>query len=86
VISPNEAAVDTETKKKKLLTFRRSQVGRELQQDTLVSTANPSMRSGKGWFLAPPLLGHSGALHTAELLWVGSAFPPGTPSLFQAVT
>ena len=30
--------------------------------------------------------GHSGALHAAELPWVGPAFPPGAQSLVQAVT
>ena len=40
-ISPNAAAVYTETKEKKLLTLRRPQVGRDLQQDTLASTTNP---------------------------------------------
>jgi len=29
---------------------------------------------------------HSGALHTPELPWVGPAFPPGAPSLLQAIT
>ena len=29
---------------------------------------------------------HSGKLHAAELPWVGPAFPPGVPSLVQAVT
>ena len=53
--SPNAAAVDTETKEEKLLTFGRILVGRDLQQDTLISTANPYMRPGKGWILAPPL-------------------------------
>jgi len=44
------------------------------------------MRAGNGWILAPPLSGHSGTLHTPELLWVGPAFPPGAPSLLQAMT
>jgi len=30
--------------------------------------------------------GHSGALYTPELHWVGSVFPPGAQSLFQTVT
>jgi len=30
--------------------------------------------------------GLSGTLHTPELPWVGSAFPPDVPSLVQAVT
>ena len=30
--------------------------------------------------------GPSGPLHAAELPWVGPAFPPGAPSLLQAVT
>ena len=37
----NAAAVQAETKEKKLLTLGRPQVGRDLQQDTLTSTANP---------------------------------------------
>ena len=39
--SPNAAAKDTEKKGEKLLTLGRPQVGRDLQQDTLASTANP---------------------------------------------
>jgi len=39
--NPNAAAIDAEMKEKKLLTFRRPQVGRDLQQDALTSTANP---------------------------------------------
>ena len=38
-----------------LLTSERPQIGRDLQQDALTFTAKPSMRSGKGWFLDPPL-------------------------------
>jgi len=53
--NPN-AVIDTEMKEEKLLTSGRPQVGRDLQQNTLASTANPKMRSGKGWILAPPLL------------------------------
>ena len=30
--------------------------------------------------------GHSGALHAAELPWVGPAFLPGAQSLVQAMT
>jgi len=30
--------------------------------------------------------GHSDALHTPELLWVGPAFPPAAQSLLLAVT
>jgi len=44
-ISPS-AAVDAETKEKKLLTFRRPQVGRDFQQDALASAANAEMMSG----------------------------------------
>ena len=43
-------------KGKKLLTFRRPQVCRDLQQDILATTANPYMRCKKGWILASPLL------------------------------
>jgi len=39
--SPNAPAVDTETKEEKLLTFRRPQVGSDLQGDPFASTANP---------------------------------------------
>jgi len=39
--SPNAAAVDAKTKEEKLLTSERSQVGKDLQRDTLASTANP---------------------------------------------
>ena len=42
------------------------------------------MRAGKVWILAPVL--PSGTLHTAELPWVGPAFPPGAQSLLQALT
>lgn len=39
--SPSAALMDTETKEEDLLTLRRPQVVKDLQQDTLVSTANP---------------------------------------------
>jgi len=39
--SPNAAAKDTEKKGEKLLTFRRPQVHKDLQQNPLVFTANP---------------------------------------------
>jgi len=41
-ISPKVAAIDAETKekKKKLLTFRRPQVSRDIHKDTLSSTAS----------------------------------------------
>ena len=45
-ISPNAAAVDTETKEKKLLTLKRPQVGRDLQQDT--SLPLPTLKWGLG--------------------------------------
>ena len=34
-------AIDAETKEENLLTFKRPQAGRDLQQDTLASTDNP---------------------------------------------
>jgi len=40
-INPSAAAIDTKTKEKKLLTFRRPHIDRDLQQDILTSTANP---------------------------------------------
>jgi len=40
-ISSSAADMDAETKEKNLLTLGRPQVGRDLQQDTLASTANP---------------------------------------------
>jgi len=39
--SPNAAAMDTESKEEKLLTFTGPQLGRELQQDTHTFTTNP---------------------------------------------
>jgi len=39
--SPNAAAVDTEMKEELLLTFGRPHIGRNSQQDTLASIANP---------------------------------------------
>ena len=39
--SPSAAAMDTKTKEENLPTFRRPQVGMDLQQDTFASTANP---------------------------------------------
>jgi len=39
-ICSNATAVGTEIKGKKMLTFRRPQVCRDLHQDTLASTAN----------------------------------------------
>ena len=38
--SPNAAAVDAKTKEEKRLTFRKPEIGRNLEQDTLTSTAN----------------------------------------------
>jgi len=38
---PNAAAVEAETKEEIFLTFRRPQVGRDLQEILLASTANP---------------------------------------------
>jgi len=38
--SPNAAAVDPKTKEEKRLTFRKPEIGRNLEQDTLPSTAN----------------------------------------------
>ena len=43
-------------KRKKLPTSGRPQVGRDLLRGPLTSTANPCMRAGKGWILAPALL------------------------------
>ena len=43
------------------------------------------MRAGKGWILAAALPSLS-TLHAPELPWAGPAFPPGAPSLLQAVT
>ena len=39
--NPNSGAIDTGTKEEKLLTFRRLPVDRDLQQESLASTANP---------------------------------------------
>ena len=39
--NPYTTAMDTEIKEEKVLTFGRPQVGRDLQQDTPTSTANP---------------------------------------------
>lgn len=39
--SPHATDIDTETKEQSSLNFGRPQVGRDLQQDTLASTANP---------------------------------------------
>jgi len=41
---------------KKLFTFRKSQICKNLYQEALTPTANSYMRSGKGRTLAPPLL------------------------------
>ena len=79
---PNAAtAIDTETKEENLLTFGRSLVHRDLQKDLLASTASSEMKSGKGWILAPPL--PATQLHCMHL---GPAFPPGSASLFKALT
>jgi len=40
-ISPSAAAMNTETKEKRQFTLRRLQAHRDLQRDTLTSTANP---------------------------------------------
>jgi len=43
------------------------------------------MKAGKGWILIAALPSLS-TLHAPELPWAGPAFPPGAPSLLQAVT
>jgi len=44
------------------------------------------MRVGKQGDLGFSPSGHPGSLHAPELPWVGPAFPPGAPSLLQAMT
>ena len=39
--SPNTAATNAKTKEETLLTFRRPQVHRDLEQNALISTATP---------------------------------------------
>ena len=68
-----------------IVTFSRPQIDRNVQQDTSTSTANPLMRYGKGWILVLLLPVTQVLCIVPELPWVGSAFPPGTQSLFQAV-
>ena len=69
--SPNAAATDT--KEEKPLTWGRPPVSRDLQQDTLAPAANPYMRSGKGWILAPALPDIQE--HCMHLSSPGSALP-----------
>ena len=79
-ISPNAVVIDAVTKGENLLTFGRPQEGRDLQQNLLTSTANTWMRTGKRRILVPPLP----SVRYIECIW--AAFPPGAPSLLQAVT
>jgi len=62
--SPNAAAVDAATKEK-LLTLGRPPVGRDLQQDTLFSTASEVWKDPDS---TPS--GHSGALHLSSPGWL----------------
>ena len=72
-IHSDMTAIGTEIKEKKLLTFRRPQIYRYLQRDTFSSTANPKMKSGKGWILTPPLLVTQ--VHTPGHPWVCPCLP-----------
>ena len=83
-INPNAAAMDAETKEEKLLTFGKSQVGRDLHQDTLYLHCQPLNEVWEGVNPGSTLLVTQ--LHAPELPWAGPAFPPGAPSLLQAVT
>ena len=72
---------------KEQLTFGRPQVGRESPaRDTLTSPCQPLNEVWQGVDPGSTTSSHSAALLTPELTWVGPAFPPGVPSLFQAVT
>jgi len=85
--SPNTAATDTKMKeKKKLLTFRRPQIHRDLQQHTLTSPCHPINEVWEGVDPDSTLSGHSGALLAPEHPWAGPAFQQGAQSLFQAMT
>jgi len=70
--------------RKELLTFVRPQVHRDVQQDTLASTALNEV--WKGVDPGSTLSSHSGTLHAPELPWVGPAFPSSAQSLLQALT
>lgn len=61
-------------KKKKLLVFGRPQVCRVLHWDPLASAANPQMRTGRGWILAPPGAVNQGTPCT-QLPQVGAFIP-----------
>jgi len=71
-------------KGKKLLTFRRPQVSRDLQRDTCTSLCLPLNEVWEEMDPGSCPSGRSGALHTPELPWFGLAFSPGTQS--QAVS
>ena len=78
--------MDAETKEEKLLTFGKSQVGRDLHQDTLYLHCQPLNEVWEGVDPVSTPSGHSGALLAPELPWVDPAFIPGAQSLVQAVT
>jgi len=72
-------------KGKKLLAFRRPQVCRDLRRYCHLH-CQPLNEVWEGGDPSSSPSGHSGTLHAAELPCVGPAFPPGAPSLLQAVT
>jgi len=73
-------------KGKKQLTFRRPQVHKDLQQNTLTSPCQPLNEVWEGVEPGSTPSHHTGAFHSPELPWVGPAFLPDAQSLVQTVT
>ena len=89
-ISPNTAAIDAETMEKKKVAHLWKASGK---QGSLARypchLCQPLKDTWEGVYPGSTPSSHSGAftqVYTSELLWVGTAFPPGAQSLVQAVT
>jgi len=83
--SPNAAAIDTKKKKKNSLSLKAS----HMQGSPVLCPHLHCKPLNEVWEEVYPgstPSSCSGALHAAELPWVGPAFPPGAPSLVQPVT
>jgi len=73
-------------KGKNLLTFRRPQVHRNLQQAPPYLHCQPLNEVWEGVNPGSIPFNHSGTLDAPELPWAGPAFSPGAQSLLQALT
>ena len=81
----NTTAVGTEKKKKSAYPWKASDTqGSPVR--SLCFHCQPLNEVWEGVRPGSAPSSHAGTLHAPELPWVGPAFPPGAPSLLQAVT